>query len=181
MSVTGDRKTRILILGNGGSGKTTAANNISASLGIPLLHLDSIYWENGWKHVNKKKFTMQSKTFMKQDAWVIEGTPMFDIESRVSRANIIIFLDVNRFICIYRVFKRWVSSFTLRKNDPSGCPTVKFKINTYVWIFKFHNKQRVQICDILKSRTGASSVVYIIKSHKEIKKIPQIYPYYNDL
>ncbi|MEZ4586890.1 MAG: isopentenyl transferase family protein [Gemmatimonadales bacterium] len=39
---------RILILGSGGSGKTTLALQVSETTGHPVVHLDSLYWKAGW-------------------------------------------------------------------------------------------------------------------------------------
>lgn len=40
---------KILIVGNGGSGKSTLALFITSLLKNPVLHLDEIYWIDGWK------------------------------------------------------------------------------------------------------------------------------------
>jgi len=40
---------RILIPGSGGSGKTTFTRKLAAKTGLPLHHLDTLYWQPGWQ------------------------------------------------------------------------------------------------------------------------------------
>ncbi len=40
---------RALILGAGDSGKTAFALKLAAKTGLPLFHLDALYWQPGWK------------------------------------------------------------------------------------------------------------------------------------
>jgi adenylate kinase family enzyme len=39
---------RIAIIGSGGSGKSTLARNLGDVLGLPVYHLDNLYWQPAW-------------------------------------------------------------------------------------------------------------------------------------
>src|SRR5690606_37268782 len=43
-----DLMQRIVILGCSGTGKSTLAQAIGARLGLPVVHLDSLFWKPGW-------------------------------------------------------------------------------------------------------------------------------------
>lgn len=47
---------RIAIVGCGGSGKSTLARQLSAILGIEVIHLDAFYWQPGWVEPPKEEW-----------------------------------------------------------------------------------------------------------------------------
>ena len=39
---------KIIIIGSGGSGKSTFAKKLGAVIGLPVIHLDNEFWQPGW-------------------------------------------------------------------------------------------------------------------------------------
>ncbi len=39
---------RVMVIGGPGSGKSTLARRLHAISGLPLFHLDQLYWRAGW-------------------------------------------------------------------------------------------------------------------------------------
>ena len=39
---------RVLIIGCGGSGKSTLARQLGEKTGLPVVHLDKLFWHPGW-------------------------------------------------------------------------------------------------------------------------------------
>jgi adenylate kinase family enzyme len=50
---------RILILGSPGSGKSTLARQLAARTGLPLIHLDQIFWLPNWIVTEEAAFLRQ--------------------------------------------------------------------------------------------------------------------------
>ena len=44
---------RILIIGNGGSGKSTFAKKLHKKLNLELIHLDNLFWKPNWVQTPK--------------------------------------------------------------------------------------------------------------------------------
>ena len=84
---------KILILGNGGSGKTTLALQLRQAHKLPILHLDQIYWTSDYVHADRSAFLNKVQSFCAGEQWIIEGTPMPGLELRVKAADLIIILD----------------------------------------------------------------------------------------
>ena len=48
---------RIMIIGCGGSGKSTLARALGEKTGLPVVHLDQIWWSPGnWQHLEREEF-----------------------------------------------------------------------------------------------------------------------------
>jgi len=55
---TGDMRQfrRILVLGCGGAGKSTLAVELGRVAGLPVVHLDRLFWLPGWEHRSRSDF-----------------------------------------------------------------------------------------------------------------------------
>ena len=47
---------RVLVIGGNGCGKTTLAVQLAQKLGLPLTHLDRLYWQDNWQPVPNAVF-----------------------------------------------------------------------------------------------------------------------------
>ena len=158
---------RICILGNGSSGKTNLANQIKYNRFV--LHLDSIYWKNGsYTHHDRDYFLNEVDKVLALPSWVIEGTPMPGLEKRINKADLIIFLDVSLYICLYRLIKRELKKLLRIRKPDCGCPA-KFNIKTIKWIIKFNGKPRQLILKKI-NETGNNKKLMLVKNRKTLKK-----------
>ncbi|NBJ69081.1 MULTISPECIES: hypothetical protein [Clostridia] len=46
---------KIVIIGSPGSRKSTLARKLSDLLGIPVYHMDTIFWQPGWVPIKREK------------------------------------------------------------------------------------------------------------------------------
>jgi adenylate kinase family enzyme len=130
---------RIVILGNAGSGKSTLAREIGRRLNLPVVHLDTLFWEPGWIEADNEVFRARVRQAVALDAWICEGNysrRTFDL--RLPGADLIIWLDTPRATCMRRVILRSVLNRP-RADLPAGC-TEKLnkeflKFLDYVWNF----------------------------------------------
>ena len=60
---------RVLIIGNAGSGKSTFARKLAEKTGLPLVHLDKLYWHGNWEHLSREEFDTAMQTELEKDAW----------------------------------------------------------------------------------------------------------------
>lgn len=67
---------RISVVGTSGSGKSTMAERIAAAFHIPIIELDAINWQAGWRDLNShdpEEFKRRVAQAVSANAWVIAG------------------------------------------------------------------------------------------------------------
>ncbi|MBP7741256.1 MAG: hypothetical protein KA104_01015 [Candidatus Pacebacteria bacterium] len=94
---------RIDIVGAPASGKSTLAAAIAKKLSIPHIHLDRFWFESGGRqskqvtpNIEQVRAKIREKTLeaIKAEAWVSDGTYLHVQNEVVSRADVLIFLDI---------------------------------------------------------------------------------------
>jgi adenylate kinase family enzyme len=53
--------TKIIIIGNGGTGKSTLGDQLSRLLSIPIYHIDELTMKEGWERVPESDFLQHYK------------------------------------------------------------------------------------------------------------------------
>jgi adenylate kinase family enzyme len=97
---------RIAIVGNNGSGKSFLSEKLSALTGLPLVHLDLEYWRPGWEKPGEEEWIIKQHEFTAKKSWIIEGNYSGTMDLRFKTADLIVFLDFSRFVCLAGVFGR---------------------------------------------------------------------------
>ena len=100
------RYNRIIIVGNNGSGKSYLSRELSVITSLPLVHLDIEFWGPNWEKPPKEEWIKKQTELISKEKWIIDGNHTDTMELRFEKADIIIFLDINRFVCLDSVFKR---------------------------------------------------------------------------
>lgn len=165
--MTNNKLKKILIIGNGGSGKTTLSLKLSKIFNYPTLHLDSIYWVNGWGKNSLGKFEEHTHNFMDSNFWIIEGTPMHDIQFRLDQADTIIFLDINRVTCILRLIKRALKNIFHFRGQKIEGPANFFSLKAAIWVWKFNGSKRNTINTLLNSEKHKN--IFYIENNSDLR------------
>ncbi len=134
---------RVLILGNGGSGKSHLAKRISKLLKVEPIHLDRFYWKTNWQHTSVEEWEGMLFSHIYKEVWIMEGTPIRDIELRISLADFIIFLDMPRCLCIVRIILKGIFKLVnINRHYNDGCPIkgLSFKAIKWVWDYPYKIK-----------------------------------------
>lgn len=97
---------RIIIVGNNGSGKSFLAKELSIITGLPLVHLDVEFWRPNWEKPPKEEWIKKQMELTSKGKWIIDGNHTDTMELRFKAADLVIFLDINRFICLVSVLLR---------------------------------------------------------------------------
>lgn len=97
---------KIIVIGCPGSGKSTFAKKLHIVTGIPLHHLDMIYWNADKTIVEKSVFRDRLSKAMEMDEWIIDGNYGSTMEMRIQNCDTIFFLDYPLEICLEGIRER---------------------------------------------------------------------------
>ena len=105
---------RIIVIGCCGAGKSTFSKQLSTITGLPLYHLDNLYWQPDRTHLEFRAFLKKQKSIMKTERWIIDGNYGRTMKYRMRRSDLIFFFDLPADICLQGVMKR-----DIRRDDIS--------------------------------------------------------------
>ncbi len=97
---------RIMVIGCPGSGKSTFSRALHQKTGIPLYHLDMMYWNPDRTTVEKTVFRKRLISTIQKDEWIIDGNYGSTIELRLQACDTVIFLDYSLEVCLDGIMQR---------------------------------------------------------------------------
>jgi len=163
---------KITIVGNAGSGKTTLAFQLHEKYKLPLYHLDQYYWLPNWERIEFDKFSEIHWELYAKNEWIIEGIYIRWLHHRIVHADVIIFLDIPRSKCMWRVIKRAFMNFgKVTLGNPAHCKQqpFSFKFLEFLWwVWNFNKYYRSMIVAFLAQAKQDGKQVYVLKSSKDI-------------
>ncbi|MFD1885523.1 DNA topology modulation protein [Paenibacillus wenxiniae] len=135
---------RILIIGCSGSGKSTLATQLQPILHLPLIHLDRYYWKPNWEATENDEWDQRVHEFAAGEEWIIDGNYSRTMDLRLKRADLIIWLDIPRRVCLYRVIKRWIQYDGRTRPDLNeACPEkIDWAFLRWVWNYPKRTRPR---------------------------------------
>ena len=167
---------KVIIIGCPGSGKSTLARALHEITGLPLVHLDLLFWNADGTSVPREVFLRRLEDAMQDDRWIIDGNYHNTMELRLAACDTVIFLDYPQEVCLAGARERrgkprpdlpWV--------EPEGTEDEK---EFFDYIRSYERERRGGVLDllarypqkriiILTSRAQADSFLQEIAKNKE--------------
>src|SRR6056297_533684 len=134
---------KILIIGSCGAGKSTLAKKLSLKTGLPLIGLDQLYWKPGWIKTERPEWRAKVAEMVKQEKWIMEGNYKNTFDIMFPACEAIIFLDFNRFVCLFGILKRRI--FKNRADKLNNCPEkIDWKLIKWVlWEYPRRGREKI--------------------------------------
>lgn len=159
---------KIAIIGSGGSGKSTFARKLGEKLQIEVFHLDAILWKPNWTAVSKNQQEAIQRQLVSKDQWIIDGNYNGTLDLRLNAADCIIFMDMPRKLCVYRVFKRMLLYRNRQRPDMAEGCRERFDLNFLKWIWNYPRDKRPGVYQKLQRLQDHKEIV-ILTSSKEAR------------
>ncbi|MBN1778866.1 MAG: AAA family ATPase [Candidatus Buchananbacteria bacterium] len=156
---------KILILGSSGAGKSTAAQKLGMITGLPVIHLDSLYWQPNWGRTEREGWQKKVKELCSLPEWIMDGNFSSTLDYRLSQADTVIILYYPKIINLFGIIKRRITS--TRADKLNNCKEkIDWKFLKYVWTFN----QIIMPQILEKLKLSNDKKVFIIKNRKQLKK-----------
>ena len=138
-----------------------------------MLHIDSIHFKPDWAERELEDELSLMRAFMEENderGWVIDGNyTKLEYERRLEEADLIIYMNFNRWSCFLRAWKRaWKYRNNARPSIAEGC-NEKFDRDFRKWILRRgRTKEKLKRYDALVEKYKDKSVV--IRNQKELNE-----------
>ena len=146
---------KIIVIGCPDSGKSTFSRALHHKMGIPLYHLDMMYWNADKTTVEKNVFSERLSAVLEKDEWIIDGNYGSTMEMRMMACDTIVFLDYPTDICLDGIRRR-------RGKSRSDMPWIETEEDEdfMAFIKTYNEQQRPKVLSLLDKYCGKRVVIF---------------------
>ena len=153
---------RILVIGCPGAGKTYFAKALSKIIGIPVIHMDNLYWNKDKTSISKEELENKLLPYLKEDKWIIDGNYHDTLKQRLEYATDVFFLNMPRETCIEGILER----IDQPRDDIPWVETKKDAIDLIEWTIDYEDRTKADEERLLKKYKKVN--VHILKTRAEV-------------
>ena len=151
---------KVIVIGCPGSGKSTVSRALHNKTGIPLYHLDMMYWNADKTTVEKSVFLERLSDVLEKNEWIIDGNYGSTMELRMAACDTVIFLDYPLDVCLDGIRER-------SGKPRSDMPWIETEedLEFVEFIKSYSEQQKPKVLELLE-KYGDKNIV-IFKSREE--------------
>lgn len=158
---------RVLVIGSGGAGKSTLARQLGELLRVEVVHLDVAHWRPGWTEPSKEEWRQTVEGLIRRDEWVIDGNYSGTMDVRIEACDTVVFLDLPRSLCVWRVLKRVAMYRKGQRPDMAeGCDE-RLDLKFLLWVWNYPTRTRPKVLELL-GRYAAEKKIFQLRSRAEV-------------
>ena len=138
---------RVVVIGSSGAGKSTFARKLGAVTGLPVTHIDQLFWQPGWALTPKAVYLQKLADVVARDRWIIEGVNESTLDLRFPRTDLVVWLQRGRIACLWRVARRVAGTYgRVRPDMAPGCPEglPDWGFLEYIWTYPQRIAPRIE-------------------------------------
>ena len=145
---------KVIVIGCPGSGKSRLSRALHNKTGIPLYHLDMMYWNADKTTVEKSVFLERLSAVLEKDAWIIDGNYGSTMELRMAACDTVIFLDYPLRVCLDGIKER-------RGKPRSDIPWIETEEDAEFieFIKNYNEQQKPKVLELLEKYSDKNIVI----------------------
>ena len=151
---------KIIVIGCPGSGKSTFSRALHNKTGLPLYHLDMMYWNADKTTVEKSVFLERLLAVLEKDEWIIDGNYGSTMDLRMEACDTVIFLDYPLDVCLDGIKER-------RGKPRSDMPWIETEEDAEFieFIKNYNDRQKPKVLEFFEKYSDKDIV--ILKSREQ--------------
>lgn len=161
---------RVMIVGQPGSGKSTLARKLGQRTGLPVVHIDTIHWQPGWIERSWGEKTQLCLDVEARDCWIFEGGHSATWDTRMARADLLIWIDRSSTLRFMRVLLRTLLQRGQSRPDlPENCPELLANLPEFFrFMWRTKKSSRAKMQQLVTSAPSACRVV-CLRSNRDTR------------
>ena len=146
---------KVIVIGCPGSGKSTVSRALHNKTGIPLYHLDMMYWNADKTTVEKSVFLERLSAVLEKDGWIIDGNYSSTMELRMAACDTVIFLDYPLDVCLDGIKER-------RGKPRSDMPWIETEEDAEFieFIKNYNEQQKPKVLELLEKYSDKNIIIF---------------------
>ena len=160
---------RVLVIGSGGSGKSTLASQLGELLNLEVKHLDKFYWSAGWVEAAPDEWIKTVTELINRESWIIDGNYSGTLELRLQKCDTIVFMDMPRVLCLWRIVKRFLLYRDGTRPDMAEGCRESLNLEFVSWVWNYPRRSRPKIVKRLQEH-AAEKQIFWLRSRNDVKK-----------
>ena len=143
---------RVVVLGRGGSGKSTAALRLAQITGLPVIELDKHFWSSDLRPLSGEEWARVTSDLAARPRWIMDGDlgPYNVLGPRLHRADTVLILDYGLLRCVWRALRR----------SPE-------KADFWWWVLAWRRRSRPILLRAIAEH-APTATCYIVKKPKDL-------------
>ena len=151
----------IIVIGSSGAGKTRFSMRLRDALGIELVHIDKVYWCPNWSEPTKEEWRETLGEILARDSWIIDGNYTGTLDVRLAACDTVIFLDIRRTLCAWRVIRRTLRFYRRRRPDMAEGCYERFDWPFMLFIWNYPKTTRPKIMSLIDAHSGSTRFIHL--------------------
>jgi adenylate kinase family enzyme len=138
--------------------------------GLPVVHLDVLFWRACWTRAPLEESRAELAAAVAGESWILDGNflGLEKDDPRFACADTVVFLDLPRAVCLWRVLWRLARDRGSARPDlPEGCGE-GFDLPLLHWIWRYPRDDRPRVLRILAGLDGAD--VRRLRSRGDVRR-----------
>lgn len=155
---------KVIVIGCPGSGKSVFSAALSQKTGLPLCHLDMLYWNPDRTTVSREVFDDRLNSVIESDQWIIDGNYGRTMEVRMMAADAVFFLDYPTEVCLEGIReRRGKARPDLPWIEPADEPDEEFT----TFVREYSERSRPMVLELLKKYSDRKIIVFHSRRESE--------------